>query len=153
MNRSAKLSVNAMSSTGTLSARKGRKMDASASVNCVEVVVKVITKLAMITSEMRTTYMSAFKGNRIADPDEDEDRQRWQEHTAVILERNARSDHDTQQDRCKNPQPDPRAHTEQRNRKEQQQPQLHPRIKRMDRTCLRYVGKNLVHSISLAYFF
>ena len=36
-------------------------MDASASVNCVEVVVKVITKLAMITSEMRTTYMSAFR--------------------------------------------------------------------------------------------
>lgn len=111
MNRSAKLSVNAMSSTGTLSARKGRKMDASASVNCVEVVVKVITKLAMITSEMRTTYMSAIqaacriKGNRIAGPDEDEDRQRWQEHTAVILERNARSDHDTQQDRCKIPNP------------------------------------------------
>ena len=116
MNRSAKLSVNAMSSTGTLSARKGRKMDASASVSCVEVVVKVITKLAMITSEMRTTYMSAF----IADPDEDEDRQCWQEHTAVILERNARSDHGTQQDRRKDPQPDPRAHAEQRDRKEQQ---------------------------------
>ena len=61
-----------------------------------------------------------IEGDRITDPDEDEDRQRWQEHTAVILERNARSDHDTQQDRRKDPQTDPRAHAEQRDRKEQQ---------------------------------